>query len=45
MAAVLAESEANEARLSQLTETLKEEIRRTERSEERQKHVEYKLDC
>ena len=40
LAALLAESEANEARLSQLTEALKEEIRRTQRSEERQKHIE-----
>ena len=40
MAALLAESEANEARLSQLSDALKEEIRRTERAEERQKHIE-----
>ena len=40
LAALLAESEANEARLSQLTDALKEEIRRAERSEERQKHIE-----
>ena len=40
LAALLAESEANEARLSQLTEALKEEIRRSERAEERQKHIE-----
>lgn len=40
LAALLAESEANEARLSQLTDALKEEIRRNERAEERQKHVE-----
>ena len=40
LAALLAESEANEARLSQLADALKEEIRRTERAEERQKHIE-----
>ena len=40
LAALLAESEASEARLSQLTQALKEEIRRNERSEERQKHIE-----
>lgn len=40
LASLLAESEANEARLSQLVDALKEEIRRTERSEERQKHIE-----
>lgn len=40
LAALLAESEANEARLSQLTDALKEEIRRSERAEERQKHIE-----
>ena len=40
LAALLAESEANEARLSQLADALKEEIRRSERSEERQKHIE-----
>ncbi|KAI9555719.1 hypothetical protein GHT06_018234 [Daphnia sinensis] len=40
LAALLAESEANEARLSQLADALKEEIRRGERSEERQKHIE-----
>lgn len=40
LAALLAESEANEARLSQLVDALKEEIRRAERSEERQKHIE-----
>ena len=40
LAALLAESEANEARLSQLSDALKEEIRRTERAEERQKHIE-----
>ncbi|EFX90403.1 hypothetical protein DAPPUDRAFT_219999 [Daphnia pulex] len=40
LSALLAESEANEARLSQLADALKEEIRRSERSEERQKHIE-----
>lgn len=40
LASLLAESESNEARLSQLTDALKEEIRRTERAEERQKHIE-----
>ncbi|KZS15205.1 putative GRIP and coiled-coil domain-containing protein 2 [Daphnia magna] len=40
LAALLAESEANEARFSQLADALKEEIRRAERSEERQKHIE-----
>lgn len=40
LASLLAESEANEARLSQLADALKEEIRRTERAEERQKHIE-----
>lgn len=40
LAALLAESEANEARLSQLADALKEEIRRAQRAEERQKHIE-----
>lgn len=40
LASLLADSESNEARLSQLTDALKEEIRRTERAEERQKHIE-----
>lgn len=40
LSTLLMESEANEARLSQLVDALKEEIRRNERSEERQKHVE-----
>lgn len=40
LASLLAESEASEARFSQLADALKEEIRRTERAEERQKHIE-----
>lgn len=40
LASLLAESEANEARLSQLADALKEEIRRSQRAEERQKHIE-----
>jgi len=40
LSTLLMESEANEARLSQLVDALKEEIRRNERSEERQKHIE-----
>ena len=39
LAALLVESEANEARLAQLSYALNEEIRRAERAEERQKHI------
>ena len=40
MAALLAESEAQNTRLEKLTEVLKEEIRTYQRSEERHKHIE-----
>ena len=40
MAALLAESEAQNSRLDKLTEVLKEEIRTYQRSEERHKHIE-----
>ena len=40
MAALLAESEAQNTRLEKLTEVLKEEIRTCQRSEERHKHIE-----
>ena len=40
LAALLAESEAQNSRLDKLTEVLKEEIRTYQRSEERHKHIE-----
>ncbi|TRY67564.1 hypothetical protein TCAL_02305 [Tigriopus californicus] len=40
MASLLSESEAENARLVQMSEVLKEEIRRYQRSEERKKHIE-----
>ena len=40
MAALLSESESESARLAQLAEVLKEEIRSYQRAEERSKHIE-----
>jgi hypothetical protein len=40
MASLLSESESENARLSQLSDVLKEEIRSYQRSEERRKHIE-----
>ena len=39
LAALLSESESENARLAQLAEVLKEEIRSVQRSEERKKHI------
>ncbi|CAG0896216.1 unnamed protein product [Darwinula stevensoni] len=41
LALLLNESEANNAKLSQLSDALKEEIRRRERNEERKEHLEH----